>query len=83
MKLQRRDRLKLAADKGLKATELRQYYENAFSVKLHEKTIGMTLYRLSKEAKVRRDGRTWFYVSPEGETRNPGGGTPGLVNLLR
>lgn len=73
------DRLRLAGDSGLKATELRQYYENAFSTKLHEKTIGMTLYRLSKDAVVRREGRRWFSVPLKGETKNPGGGTPGLI----
>ncbi|MGY3486109.1 hypothetical protein ACVW1C_003992 [Bradyrhizobium sp. USDA 4011] len=77
------ERLRLAAPNGLKAAELRQYYENAFSAKLHEKTIGMTLYRLSKDELVRRDGRVWFYVPPEGETKNPGGGTPGLIDLLK
>ena len=73
------DRLRLAGSSGMKATELRQYYENAFSTKLHEKTIGMTLYRLSKDAVVRREGRTWFSVPLKGETKNPGGGTPGLI----
>jgi hypothetical protein len=64
------ERLRLAGDKGLKAADLRQYYENAFSAKLHEKTVGMTLYRLSKEQLVRRDGRTWYYVAPVGGAQN-------------
>jgi hypothetical protein len=63
-------RLKLAGERGLKASDLRQYYENAFATTLHEKTIGMTLYRLSKEELVRRDGRTWFYITPQGESSN-------------
>jgi hypothetical protein len=75
------ERLKLSGSSGLKATELRQYYENAFATKLHEKTIGMTLYRLSKDDLVRRDGRLWFYVPLKGETKNPGGGTPGLIGM--
>jgi hypothetical protein len=44
----------------------------------------MTLYRLSKDNLVRRDGRIWFYVpSVEGETKNPGGGTPGLIDRVK
>jgi hypothetical protein len=78
------ERLKLAGDKGLKAADVRQYYEDTFSAKLHEKTIGMTLYRLSKENLARREGRTWFYAPlNEGETKNPGGRTPGLVDVFK
>jgi hypothetical protein len=32
---------------------------------VHEKTVGMTLYRWSLGGCVRRDGRDWFFVPPE------------------
>jgi hypothetical protein len=76
------ERLQLSFPNGLRASDLRQYYDTAFLTTLHEKTIGMTLYRLSKDELVRREGRLWFYVPPKGETKNPGGGTPGLVELV-
>lgn len=69
-----------AYPKPVHATALRVELEKARGV-LHEKTIGMSLYRLSKEGLVRREGRKdWFYVPPEGEASNPGGDTPGLFN---
>jgi hypothetical protein len=37
----------------------------------------MTLYRLSKDGLARREKRTWFFVKPEGEAKDPGGETPG------
>jgi len=45
---------------------------------LHFKTIGMSLYRLSREGLVRRKGqKDWFYVPPNERAKNPGDGTPG------
>ncbi|TBX81895.1 hypothetical protein E0I74_04935 [Rhizobium laguerreae] len=29
-------------------------------IEMHDKTVGMTLYRLSREERARRDGRRWF-----------------------
>jgi hypothetical protein len=29
---------------------------------------------------ARRDGRTWFYVEPSGETQNPGAEDAGAIN---
>jgi hypothetical protein len=77
------ERLKIAGDAGLKAKDIRDFYEATFGVKLHEKTIGMTLYRLSVDGLVRRDGRVWFYVPPEGETKNPGVVAPGSVETVQ
>ncbi len=71
------DRLKAAGDEGSKAKLIRAYIETARSIKLHEKTVGMTLYRLGLDGLARRDGRTWFFVPPVAETKNPGGETPG------
>ena len=50
---------------------------------LHYKTVGMTLYRLSKEGRMQRRGqKDWFYVPAIAETKNPGGETPGLFNSV-
>ena len=32
---------------------------------IHEKTVGMTLYRLSEVGCVRRDGWDWYFVPPD------------------
>jgi hypothetical protein len=76
--------LKTHGQKGTKAADIRAAYESARGMKLHDKTIGMTLYRLSKEEPplARREGRIWFFVEPNGGTKNPGGGTPGLSELF-
>lgn len=59
---------------GGKAAGLRALYEQTFAKKIHEKTVGMTLYRLLKQGEVHRDGHTWFYgpaaqVAPETEVK--------------
>ena len=66
---------------GAKASQLRLDYEQQHGTKLHDKTIGMTLYRLSKETPplVRREGRTWFFA----EAKNPGVGAPGNIEDLQ
>jgi hypothetical protein len=75
------EKLKEAGTEGTKAAELRKVIETARGTQLHEKTVGMTLYRLSQEGVARREGRTWFFVPPlEDETKNPGAVTPGLIN---
>lgn len=65
------EQLQLAADRGRKATEIQEYIERTFGEPLHSKTVGMTLYRLSKDGIVRRDGHNWYFV-PKGGTENPG-----------
>ena len=70
-------RLKAIHPKGSKAGELRTFMEETYAMELHEKTVGMTLYRLSQDQKVRRDGRTWFFVPPVADTKNPAGDTAG------
>jgi hypothetical protein len=72
------DHLK-SVGRGLKAAEIREYLLAGHGIKTHEKTVGMTLYRLSQEGLVRRDGRTWFFVPPEAETKSPGGSAPGSI----
>jgi hypothetical protein len=73
------DRLKEAGDKGDKAANIRQFIETTYSTEIHEKTVGMTLYRLLKRNEVRRKGHTWFFVPPKAGTKNPGASTPGSI----
>jgi hypothetical protein len=68
------DRLKEAAERGTKAAPIQAYIENTYGKKIHDKTVGMTLYRLQREGRVRRQGHTWFIVP---ETMNPGVAAPG------
>lgn len=49
-----------AGASGMKAATIRDYIASTYDHVVHEKTVGMTLYRLSKEGAVRRDGRVWF-----------------------
>jgi hypothetical protein len=66
-----------AYPKPLKATEIRQKIEAETRSKFHEKTAGMSLYRLSKEGVVRREGKDlWFFVpADERNKENPGSGS--------
>jgi hypothetical protein len=72
------DRLKKAGAKGSKASPIQSYIESTYGKKIHDKTVGMTLYRLAKDEMVRRDGHTWF-ITEKG--MNPGAVTPGKINL--
>lgn len=74
-------RLQTAFPNGLKAAGIRDDYERQHGIILHEKTIGMTLYRLFKTGAVRREGHMWFFAGPPAaETKNPGGGPPGSTS---
>lgn len=68
--------LRLAGNDGLTARKIRDHFKVVLGRNLHEKTVGMTLYRLSRDGLARREGRTWFAVP---ETANPGGETPGSI----
>jgi hypothetical protein len=59
-------------------------FERAFGETIHEKTVGMTLYRMSKDGLVTRDGHTWFITQPPkcSNVVNPGGDTPGSDQLF-
>ncbi|MBR0712200.1 hypothetical protein [Bradyrhizobium liaoningense] len=73
--------LKQAGAKGEKASLMRRKVETFLNRQIHYKTIGMSLYRLSKESPpaVRREGQTWFLIPPLpwAETKDPGAATPG------
>lgn len=80
------DRLKAAADLGLglKALEIQKYIETTYSKVIHEKTVGMTLYRLSQENPplVHRQGHTWFFGPASPDRKNPGVDAPGQLSIL-
>ena len=73
------DYLRAVGDSGATARQLRQHLFDAYRLNVHEKTPGMTLYRLLKEGLVRRDGRTWFAVrtTENKENEAPSGRTAG------
>jgi hypothetical protein len=56
------DCLLLVGERGSKAAPIQEYIESTYDTKIHEKTVGMTLYRLLKKGRVRRNGHTWFFV---------------------
>jgi hypothetical protein len=58
------DQLKLAGQTGCKAAPLRELFESTTGQIIHEKTVGMTLYRLLKDGLVHRNGHTWFFGPP-------------------
>lgn len=69
----------------LKAAAVQEAIEFATGAKYHEKTAGMTLYRLSREGLARREGHWWYFVPEDQRNKeNPGSGDqpddPGLFN---
>ncbi len=51
--------------RGLKATHIRALAQSHYGITAHEKTTGMTLYRLKKEGLIRRNGLYWYFMAPE------------------
>lgn len=77
------ERLQEAGEAGSKAAPMQQYIEDKYRIKLHDKTVGMTLYRMLTKGLVRRKGHTWFFVPPPAETKKPGEPPPGLLDMLK
>jgi hypothetical protein len=71
------ERLNTAGGDGSKAADIRRYISRKYDADIHEKTVGMTLYRLQKDGVVRREGHTWFLAPEHAEKRNPGVAAPG------
>lgn len=65
---------------GVKADDIKKWLAFQYAIETHDKTVGMTLYRLSKEGLVRRQGHTWFPVTVTTESENPGADTPGQTS---
>lgn len=74
--------LQKALPNGLKASQIQDFILREYSRDLHEKTVGMTLYRLSLQGLVSRDRRTWFFVQQPAETKNPGVDAPGQTSIF-
>lgn len=60
--------LKRAYPNSMRASDLGAQIEQATGATFHEKTAGMTLYRLAQDGVARRKGWNWFYV-PEAERK--------------
>ena len=60
------ERLKLNDADGSKSAPIRSHILETYDTDIHEKTVGMTLYRLSQEQPplVHRIGRVWYYGPP-------------------
>ncbi len=74
------DRLKAAVPDGTRAAPIRDYIIETYGEQIHEKTVGMTLYRLAKKGLVHREGITWFFGPLLADTKNPGAVTPGSTS---
>ncbi len=75
------DRLKAAAEEGTKAAPIQKYITETYSRKIHDKTVGMTLYRLKLEGLAHKRGIVWFFGPGLAGTKNPGVAAPGPFNL--
>lgn len=67
------DALKRSYPQPYKAKELQDAYEQAYGDELHPKTVGMSLYRLSLDKLVKREGQKWFYSQYPTNTQIFGG----------
>jgi hypothetical protein len=52
--------LRTVGESGAKVGQIKEHLQDAYGLTVHEKTPGMTLYRLMKDGLARRVGRTWF-----------------------
>ena len=64
------ERLQAAGEEGTTAANIRVYARARASVRFHQKTIGMTLYRLARRGLARREGRVWRWVSGFPDTQD-------------
>ena len=71
------DRLKEAGLNGRRAADIHSYITTTYGEKIHEKTVGMTLYRLLKRGLVHRRGVIWFLGPSPTRPKNPGAPAPG------
>lgn len=55
-----------AGEKGIKAQAIQRTIEGTLGRKLHYKTVGMTLYRLSVKGEAHRGGHFIWYFGPNG-----------------
>lgn len=57
--------LRMVGKNGARVSELKHHLSSTYGLETHEKTPGMTLYRLSQQEPplVRREGRVWYAAS--------------------
>jgi len=74
--------LKVRGEEGARVGDIKEYIQNTYGIEMHDKTPGMTLFRLQKQDRVARHGRIWYFVpaAQNGEAGNPGATTPGPNN---
>ncbi|MEQ1709322.1 MAG: hypothetical protein ABL864_13425 [Terricaulis sp.] len=66
------EQARLAFPQSIRAAQVRRALKDQLGTEVHEKTVGMTLYRLSKEGSIRREGAAdWFYVPEEHRVTPP------------
>jgi hypothetical protein len=81
------EQLQRAHPEPLRAAALRDWLLEHQKMDVHEKTVGMTLYRLAQKGLARRERHNWFWVPeterdnrPEGQSQS--GGHPDLESLI-
>jgi hypothetical protein len=71
------DMAKAAHPKPIRASAAKAEIERQLGRELHFKTVGMSLYRLSRQGFMRRVGqKDWYFVPPEQRAKNSGGSAP-------
>jgi hypothetical protein len=68
------DAAKAAYPNAVRAAEISKTLA-ATGMHIHEKTVGMSLYRWLQVGKVRRDGRDWYYVPESPHPSEPASGS--------
>ncbi|MDZ4777273.1 MAG: hypothetical protein SGJ23_10860 [Alphaproteobacteria bacterium] len=66
------DRARIAFPNPVRASQLKRAYEDATGRQVHSKTFGMSLYRLSQEGGMRREGHQDWYFVPEDQRHASG-----------
>lgn len=70
------EQARLAAPKPVRATQMRKDFEARFGKPVHYKSFGMSLYRLSLDGAMRREGKADWHFVPEDQREH-------LLELIR
>lgn len=62
--------LRAVGEAGTNVAQIKQHLADAYGITVHEKTPGMTLYRLLKKGLARRVGRTWYATGHQETNEN-------------
>lgn len=72
------ERARLAFPKPVRAAALRRAFEEMSNKTVHDKTFGMSLYRLSLEGVMKREGNAdWYFVPEDQREQMPSAPEPG------